>query len=76
LFFVHDVESVDVQVDTLPSALLRLQVHETWVHRFITTATVEENVARLGAERAQELPEPSAIAVGSKNREATRLTVR
>mmetsp|Transcript_43057 Transcript_43057/g.77217 ORF Transcript_43057/g.77217 Transcript_43057/m.77217 type:complete len:341 (-) Transcript_43057:346-1368(-) len=52
------------------------QVHETWVHRFITTATVEENVARLGAERAQELPEPSAIAVGSKSREATRLTVR
>mmetsp|Transcript_47933 Transcript_47933/g.120974 ORF Transcript_47933/g.120974 Transcript_47933/m.120974 type:complete len:432 (+) Transcript_47933:304-1599(+) len=50
------------------------QVHETWVHRFLATGTVEENVARLGAERASAR-DAAAAAVG-KSKEAHRLTVR
>ena len=50
------------------------QVHETWVHHFLTDETVEVNVASLGKERDQGLLD----APGGKlpKGEAARLTVR
>eukprot|EP00884_Botryococcus_braunii_P013587 jgi/Botrbrau1/22229/Bobra.168_1s0060.1 len=51
------------------------QTRETWVHRFVVEASIEENVHRLCSERAAAM-DLSAAATSARTAKEERLTVR